>query len=683
MAKQRGTTDGNQKDVTASGRREFLTRGAAAGVGAAVLGVGDAQAQQASAKAIRWNYEADVVVLGAGSVGLIAALRAQQLGASVIIVEQNFDAGGKLVHSGGIVSLGGGDAIQQRDVAGTDPQGLGLTPPILPREDMTDNVELLFTDMTDWSVVDSSAYPTYRYNDREQHRAWADNAVPTRQLMIDNYVRFARTSMTHEGGGMSKARAALSMLKLGKVTDIKAGTVSREDAGDEERNSLFNPSNGGPVTSGTPVGAPGWITGGFAMSRCLEFSAREKGIKFLMNRHMDELIREQPFAGRVLGVRASYTPRLNPETGARLEGYYQNGNIDDRTPTINIRARKAVIVGTGGFMGNKVLRTMNDPRMSEDSIQFGDALMGPLHEDGSGIIAGMRIGATLAGMGQAHQHRLGSPLLQNIIGTRQRWEAVFPGHPAFLFIKSRGVSIGNGGWEQVVNVNTVGKRFYNESAIAFSFGNAKYPPGLDGTRKPFTPLDWRNSSIDHIKASFKRSAASDAALAMNEASKPPDYSSGPVWAIFDAAGAKRGGWTLRYPYIAEPSDGFFVKADTIAELAKQVAANPYQKVPFKYLEETIARYNQLADKGKDEDFGKPVLHRIDTPPFYAAIVPMAVNDSYGGLRINGKSQVIDLAGKVIPGLYAGGEVSGGGRQHGIGRATVHGYIAGTHAAREA
>ena len=62
---------------------------------------------------------------------------------------------------------------------------------------------------------------------------------------------------------------------------------------------------------------------------------------------------------------------------------------------------------------------------------------------------------------------------------------------------------------------------------------------------------------------------------------------------------------------------------------------------------------------------------------------MAVNDSYGGLRINGKSQVIDLSGKVIPGLYAGGEVSGGGRQHGIGRATVHGYIAGNHAAREA
>ena len=59
-----------------------------------------------------------------------------------------------------------------------------------------------------------------------------------------------------------------------------------------------------------------------------------------------------------------------------------------------------------------------------------------------------------------------------------------------------------------------------------------------------------------------------------------------------------------------------------------------------------------------------------------------MHDSYGGLRINGKAQVLDTQGEVIPGLYAGGEASGGGAQHGIGRATVHGYIAGTNAAQE-
>ena len=32
----------------------------------------------------------------------------------------------------------------------------------------------------------------YRYNDRELHRAWADNCYGTRQFLIDNYVRFSR-----------------------------------------------------------------------------------------------------------------------------------------------------------------------------------------------------------------------------------------------------------------------------------------------------------------------------------------------------------------------------------------------------------------------------------------------------------------------------------------------------------
>ncbi len=56
------------------------------------------------------------------------------------------------------------------------------------------------------------------------------------------------------------------------------------------------------------------------------------------------------------------------------------------------------------------------------------------------------------------------------------------------------------------------------------------------------------------------------------------------------------------------------------------------------------------------------------------------HDSYGGLRIDGKARVIDTQGQPIPGLFAGGEASGGGNQHGLGRATCHGFIAGTSAA---
>jgi FAD dependent oxidoreductase len=244
-------------------RRDFFKSGVAAGVGAAVLsGAGETRAQ-----GIQWNYEADVVVLGSGCMGLHAAIRARDLGASVLVVEANYDVGGMMVHSGGFVSLGGGDAIQARDRAGADPDGLGLTAPLVPPADLEDDPDLLFKDITDWSVIDASGVARYRYNDRQQHRAWADNAPLTRQFQLANYVRFARIDGTHFGGGMSRARMAKAMLKLADKTDIKAGTLSAADRGDPEKelHSAFNPMRITPGLPGATVGAPGWVYGGFCL----------------------------------------------------------------------------------------------------------------------------------------------------------------------------------------------------------------------------------------------------------------------------------------------------------------------------------------------------------------------------------------------------------------------------------
>jgi hypothetical protein len=686
MAKGRstGSRTSKRRDESAFSRRDFVKGGTAAGFGAAVL-AGCSPAASSSAQDIEWNYEADIVVLGSGCVGLHAAVRARDLGASVIVLEQNFDVGGKLVHSGGWTSLGGGDAIQERDRMAADPLGMGLTAPLLKPEDLQDDPDRLFRDMTDWSVVDATGVARYRYNDRELHRAWADNAPKTRQFMMDNHIRFARIDGTHQGGGMSRGRAARAVMKMAQATDIKAGTLSPEDRGDPEgeRHSPFSPMRTTPGVPAASLGAPGWVYGGFVIARSLEFSAREKGVQFILNRHMDEIIREQPFAGRVLGVKAGYTPRMHPETGARLESFWTNGNIEERADTIYVRARKAVIVATGGMHGNVHLRTMFDPRMSEPSIEYGpSALMGPLHMDGSGIVAGLRIGANLAGMMQNYQHSSASPTISSVLGTRDTVGSIFPGHPSFLFARAKGINIGAGGWEHAIAVNQVGQRFYNEMAIGDTESDAKYPAGTDGTRKPFVPLDWRNASPAQVRAQYARSAASDAALAINEGSQPPDYASGPVWAIFDSAAVQRTGWKIRYPYIADPPDGYFHQADTLAELAAKVTQHPHQKMPLKYLEETVRRYNALADEGVDEDFEKPMLHKIATPPFYAATAGIRVLDSYGGLRINGKAQVVDTNGEIIPGLYAGGEASGGGSQHGIGRAAVHGYIAGSNAVAE-
>src|SRR5690606_25712214 len=166
-------------------RRELFTKGTAAGVlGAATL-AGATSSVADEHDNIQWDYEADVVIAGGGCAGLTAAIRARDLGADVLVVDQNFDLGGRMLHSGSFLSLGGGDAIQKRDMAGlADPDGYITVPPVEDPEELDDNVDLLFTDMTDWSIVDTKAQSPYRYNEREQNRAWAENCPPTREFLM-------------------------------------------------------------------------------------------------------------------------------------------------------------------------------------------------------------------------------------------------------------------------------------------------------------------------------------------------------------------------------------------------------------------------------------------------------------------------------------------------------------------
>jgi hypothetical protein len=404
---------------------------------------------------------------------------------------------------------------------------------------------------------------------------------------------------------------------------------------------------------------------------------------------MDEIIREQQFSGRVLGIRASYSPRLDPQTGVRLESLWQNGNIDDRRETIFIRARKAIVIGAGGHGANPQFRSMFYPAWREPAfVSSGWALLGPRGQDASGIIAGMRVGANLAGM-QQNLSYAATFHIPGILATRDSYTDMFPGHPTFSLRGSTGINIPNASFQHLIVVNQVGKRFFNEMFIPDRKGGAAFPAGPNkGQPKSglsHVQVDWRNASVENIRATYAESNSIHAALAMNEGSTAPDYFSGPIWAIFDRAAVERDKWKIDPPFTS-PTNGFFFKADTIAELAAKIkAGHEFQRVPLTHLAETVARWNSYVDKGSDPEFARgsdAPMHKINTPPFYAASLYPVWHDSYGGLRINGRAQVIDMQGEPIPGLYAGGEASGGGQQHGLGRALVHGYIAGTNAARE-
>jgi len=688
MTKKRGNKPGDDASIS---RRDFIKRGmvaGAAGVGAASLGgCATGVTQSASAAGIQWDYEVDVLVIGSGASGLPCAIRARDAGLNVLIIDQNFDVGGKMLHSGGQVSLGGGDPCQLRDIAGQgDKEGLLKVAPLHKPADMTEDADFLFKDITDWSVLDVGANAPYRYNDREMHRAWADNCPATRQFLMDNYVRFTRIQGTHGTGGVSRARRATTFLMLGNKTDVKAGTITREDAGIRGKSSShFAPRF---MESAAKWVAPNAVWNGAALTRGLEFSAREKGIQFMLNRRMTEIIREQQFAGRVLGVKASYSPRFDPDTKVRLESYYQNGNVDERRATIHIRASRAIFVGSGGHSANPQLRSMFYPAFNEPAfVSSGWAMIGPHGGDGSGIVAGMRIGANLAGM----QQNLGITQSFHIpprIATRDTYTDMLPGHPTFPFRRSTGITLGTSSYEHLIAVNQVGKRFFNELYVGRRHLSPIWPGGqrfgVPTHSLKHSQYDWRNCSPDWVRKMYNGNAALDAAMAMNEGSQPPHFYSGPLWAIFDQGTLDRDGWNINPPFTAD--NGYFFRADTIEELARRIEkGHEFQRVPLKYLSDTVRQWNSYVDKGADPDFGRgkdAPMHKIDKPPFFAAAICPVWHDSYGGMRINGKGQVVDTEGKVIPGLYSGGEASGGGNQHGLGRALVHGYIAGGSIAKE-
>src|SRR5207302_4832131 len=144
----RPANDTGDATNAAMDRRRFLTSGAAGAVAVAALPAQPAQA----ADAVNWHREVDVVVIGAGAGGLVAAIAAREKGASVIIVEANFDIGGRAMMSFGGLYIGGGNRLQKE--IGTQQQ---------------DTPDAVFAD---WSRPEK---PMGRYSDRALVRTYAEN----------------------------------------------------------------------------------------------------------------------------------------------------------------------------------------------------------------------------------------------------------------------------------------------------------------------------------------------------------------------------------------------------------------------------------------------------------------------------------------------------------------------------
>lgn len=120
------------------------------------------------------------------------------------------------------------------------------------------------------------------------------------------------------------------------------------------------------------------------------------------------------------------------------------------------------------------------------------------------------------------------------------------------------------------------------------------------------------------------------------------------------ADERLGGVTYAGFVINDLIDGkLMFKADTLEELAEQLKMDP------SVLKATVDSYNQAIESGTDE-LGRQVFgNKIDKGPYYANYVTPKVHHTMGGIKINESTQVIGKDDKIIEGLYAAGEVTGG------------------------
>jgi len=292
---------------------------------------------------------------------------------------------------------------------------------------------------------------------------------------------------------------------------------------------------------------------------------------------------------------------------------------------------KAVIMATGGFGGGELTNTLYSNEyypLQGDYKQFGMA-----QNDGKMIQAAIDIGASTwnigmpginTGMGalgaEIHDYpvNIKDGPINNRSGRVNTW-SINDIPEGFVAYTNR------------LFVGPEGNRLYNEYNINNSIGNEP-------------------SQYYHAGATWFVIIDEDDVASVRDNGFPQ----GTKWRQYTS----QGGVPLEtpmpetYEVMQTAIDmGLVFKADTIEGLAEEIGCEPAT------LRATFDRYNELCEKGVDEDFGKdPALLEVyGEGPYYAVQVFSYPYGSCGGLNVDTQVRVLSADGETpIYGLYACG-----------------------------
>ena len=168
-------------------------------------------------------------------------------------------------------------------------------------------------------MVEPNGAADYRFNDRDIVRAFADNNVFAYDFLVSHGLTWTKPEPDAAGGtsvGNSVPRTMhAAVMAWPQIQTGKAVEPERQKR----------------------------ISGGIGMVRPLEAAARKVGVQILLQHRMTSIIRENNNTGRVVGI-----------------------TVENKGAKLNIRARKGVIICTGGSTSNVNFRRIFDPRLTEE-----------------------------------------------------------------------------------------------------------------------------------------------------------------------------------------------------------------------------------------------------------------------------------------------------------------------------
>ena len=548
--------------------------------------------------------EVDVVVVGAGGAGMTAALAAGTAGLETLLVEKSGYFGGSTARSGGGVWIPGNYALREAGQVDDD-----------DHEQAMAYLEAIVGD-----VVPRVRRETYLRRGPEV-MDFLRERTPLRFAWVPGYSDYLPEQPGGRAAGRSCEPVPMDASFLGAELERLHPAYSKAPANmivtqaDFRRISLGMRTWRGPATM-LKVLVRRVVAGlrrhrMYAMGNAIVISLRqgliEAGVPLAYDTALDELVLEH---GRVVGVRVT-------RGGQRHE----------------VRARRGVVLGSGGFERNLELREQHQPRPT--SVEW---TTGSEFNTGAGLLAGVAVGARTDLLDDAWW----GPTIP------------LPGRPWFCLAERN--------LPGSIIVNGAGRRFMNEAL-----------PYVEAVHEIYAG---EATGVQHVPAWMVfdqryRNRYLFAGLGPRQPFPGRWYKEGVV--------KKADSLAALAEQIEVPVEGL---TSTVQRFNTFAASG---------VDEDFHRGDSAYDKYYSDPTVKPnpSLHRIDQGPFYAVKIVPGDLGTKGGLVTDEQARVLREDGSVVEGLYAAGNVSSAvmGRTYAgpgatIGPALTFGWLAVEHLASQ-